>query len=153
MEYITAFTPLGMVYICQHGETITALGFGIQPAAAGIERQTPLLQEAHAQLDAYFAGKQRNFDLPLCPAGTPFQKEVWQQLQKIPFGATITYEELAERVGCPRGARAVGSACGKNPIAILIPCHRVVGKDGRLTGFAWGLERKKFLLQLEKSLT
>ena len=151
MEYQAASTPIGRVYICQEGDYITALGFA-RPAA-GMERETPLLGEAHAQLAAYFAGQRRAFQLPLCPAGTDFQKRVWKQLQKIPYGVTITYGELAQRVGCPKGARAVGGACGKNPIGILIPCHRVVGKNGSLVGFAWGEERKKFLLQLEKALT
>lgn len=150
MEYQAASTPIGKVYICQEGDYIVALGFA-RPAAE--ERETPLLGEAHAQLAAYFAGQRRGFQLPLCPAGTDFQKRVWKQLQKIPYGVTITYGELAQRVGCPKGARAVGGACGKNPIGILIPCHRVVGKDGSLVGFAWGEERKKFLLQLEKALT
>lgn len=150
MEYMAAATPLGQVFICQEGDYITALGFD---RPAGTETGTPLLQEAHGQLAAYFAGQRQGFQLPLCPAGSDFQRKVWAQLQKIPYGVTITYGELAQRIGCPKGARAVGAACGKNPIGILIPCHRVVGAGGKLTGFAWGLERKKFLLELEKSLT
>ena len=151
MVYLAVPTPLGQVYICQEGTCITALGFA-QPLA-GTAAKTPLLMEARVQLDAYFAGRRQAFSLPPCPSGTDFQKKVWKQLQKIPYGVTITYGELACRVGCPKGARAVGSACGKNPIGILIPCHRVVGQNGGLTGFAWGLDRKKYLIQLEKSLT
>ena len=117
MVYLAVPTPLGQVYICQEGTCITALGFA-QPLA-GTAAKTPLLMEARVQLDAYFAGRRQAFSLPLCPSGTDFQKKVWKQLQKIPYGVTITYGELACRVGCPKGARAVGSACGKNPIGIL----------------------------------
>lgn len=101
------------------------------------------------QLSLYFKGRLRRFDLDLDMAGTPFQKEVWQALTRIPYGATVTYGELAREMGNPNGARAVGLANGKNPIPIIVPCHRVIGKDGSLTGFGGGLPVKRFLLDLE----
>lgn len=109
----------------------------------------PILAEAQQQLDAYFAGRLRVFDLPLRPHGTSFQLAVWAALRDIPYGETISYSDLARRVGRPSAARAVGRAVGQNPIAIVVPCHRVVGTSGSLTGFAWGLECKRRLLDLE----
>ncbi|MFN8622492.1 MAG: methylated-DNA--[protein]-cysteine S-methyltransferase [Chloroflexota bacterium] len=105
--------------------------------------------EATRQLDEYFAGARRTFDLPLDPHGTPFQQEVWLQLRTIPMGTTTTYGDIAARVGRPHASRAVGAAIGRNPIAIVVPCHRVVGASGALTGFAGGVERKAALLRLE----
>jgi len=102
------------------------------------------------ELDEYFAGTRRTFDLALAPKGTAFQLAVWEQLRQIPCGATTTYGELAQRVGRPRAARAVGAAVGRNPISIIVPCHRVVGSDGSLTGFAGGLDRKRVLLAIEQ---
>lgn len=102
------------------------------------------------QLDAYFKGKLTTFDIELNIQGTDFQKKVWQQLVKIPYGETISYGELAKRIGNPKASRAVGMANGKNPISIIVPCHRVIGKNGSLTGFGGGLEAKKTLLDLEK---
>jgi methylated-DNA-[protein]-cysteine S-methyltransferase len=102
------------------------------------------------QLDEYFAGTRRAFDLALAPQGTPFQLKVWEQLRRIPCGETTTYGELARRVDRPGAARAVGAAVGRNPISIIVPCHRVVGSDGTLTGFAGGLDRKRRLLAIER---
>lgn len=107
---------------------------------------------AQAQLGEYFAGKRRHFDLPLAPRGTEFQRQVWWELANIPFGGTISYAELALRVGRPTATRAVGAANGRNPIPIVLPCHRVIGADGSLTGFGGGLPTKQFLLQLEGAL-
>jgi methylated-DNA-[protein]-cysteine S-methyltransferase len=101
------------------------------------------------QLDEYFAGARTAFDLPLAPRGTPFQRRVWEELARIPFGATVTYGELAARVGHPGAARAVGAAVARNPISIVVPCHRVVGADGTLTGYAGGVARKAYLLAHE----
>jgi len=101
------------------------------------------------QLDEYFEGKREQFDLPLAPRGTPFQQQVWQALQRIPYGRTWSYAELAEHIHNPKAIRAVGTANGANPISIIIPCHRVIGSNGTLTGYAGGLERKQLLLQLE----
>lgn len=108
------------------------------------------LGDAISQLKEYFAGQRRQFDFPLAPQGTSFQVQVWQALREIPFGTTISYGELAENVGCPKGFRAVGNANGKNPIVIVQACHRVVNSDGTLGGFSSGLHRKKYLLGLEK---
>ena len=104
--------------------------------------QTPLLQEAEEQLTEYFAGIRREFDLPLAPKGTPFQQAVWAQLLQIPYGETRTYGQLAAALGKPGAGRAVGSACHCNPLAILIPCHRVLGANGSLTGYSGGLDVK-----------
>ena len=103
-----------------------------------------------AQLDAYFAGELTTFDLPLAPRGSAFQLEVWEQLRRIPYGATISYGELARRIGDVSAARAVGAANGQNPLPIVVPCHRVIGADGSLTGFGGGLATKKFLLEHEQ---
>ncbi|MGI6585524.1 MAG: methylated-DNA--[protein]-cysteine S-methyltransferase [Lutisporaceae bacterium] len=112
--------------------------------------ETPLLKEAARQLESYFAGELKEFSLPLEPSGTDFMKQVWSALCEIPFGKTATYGEIAERIGRPKAARAVGLANNRNPIPIFIPCHRVIGADGSLTGYAGGLDMKKKLLDLEK---
>lgn len=111
-----------------------------------------VLDVARAQLDAYFNGGRRSFDLPLAPHGTPFQREVWHTLASIPFGETISYAQLAARVGRPSAMRAVGAANGRNPLPIVLPCHRVIGANGSLTGFGGGLPTKQFLLELEGAL-
>jgi methylated-DNA-[protein]-cysteine S-methyltransferase len=106
---------------------------------------------AAEQLAAYFSGELDTFDLPLDPLGTPFQRTVWAALREIPYGETVSYGELAERIGRPSAARAVGLANGRNPIGIIVPCHRVVGAGGGLTGYGGGLERKRFLLDFERA--
>ena len=116
------------------------------------EGHHPVLQRAQAQLAEYFAGARRDFDLPLAPQGTPFQRQVWWELATIPFGATISYAMLAARLGRPSATRAVGAANGRNPLPIVLPCHRVIGADGSLTGFGGGLATKQFLLRLEGAL-
>lgn len=113
------------------------------------EPNLPLFLEAARQLDAYFAREREVFDLPLQAKGTPFQQEVWAALQSIAYGQTITYGELAARVGNPNASRAVGLANGRNPLSIVVPCHRVIGAGGKLTGYGGGLERKQALLELE----
>ncbi len=110
----------------------------------------PLLLEAETQLKEYFEGKQIHFDLPLEFQGTEFQKKVWKNLQKIPYGKTYSYSDLAKKIGSPLSSRAVGAANGKNPLSIVCPCHRVIGKSGKLVGFAGGLNNKIYLLQLEQ---
>ena len=117
-----------------------------RPAAA-------TLAAAAEQLDEYFAGARTVFDLPLAPRGTPFQQRVWQALRGIPFGDTISYAELARRIETPRAVRAVGGANARNPLSIIVPCHRVVGMDGSLTGFGGGIERKRWLLGHEAART
>jgi len=118
---------------------------GRRPAPAA----TSILEETARQLDNYFAGRLRRFDLPLSPSGTPFQREVWEALCAIPYGETRTYGEMAETIGRPKAVRAVGAANGANPIPIVVPCHRVIGADGSLTGYGGGMEIKKRLLALE----
>ena len=111
-----------------------------------------LLHRAEQQLGEYFAGSRRSFDLPLAPQGTPFQREVWEALAAIPYGETSSYGQLAARVGRPSASRAVGAANGRNPLPIVLPCHRVIGANGALTGFGGGLPTKQFLLKLEGAL-
>ncbi len=113
------------------------------------EQTNAILDETRRQLDAYFAGRLKQFSIPLLPQGTPFQKEVWQALRQIPFGKTASYGEIASAINNPKAVRAVGLANSKNPIPIIIPCHRVIGKNGKMTGFAGGLWRKEWLLQHE----
>ena len=115
------------------------------------ERQDAGFSEVVDQLDAYFSGELTHFDLPLRPSGTAFQQQVYGALQEIPYGATTTYGAIARKIGRPRAVRAVGAANGRNPIPIIIPCHRVIGADGSLTGFGGGLEIKKFLLDVESA--
>ncbi|CAN5484460.1 methylated-DNA--[protein]-cysteine S-methyltransferase [soil metagenome] len=117
------------------------------PVDAG---DSPVLAEAKRQLDAYFAGETETFDLPLRPKGTPFQARVWEELRRIPHGETISYAELARRIGQPSAVRAVASANARNPLSIVVPCHRVIGTSGKLTGYAGGLDAKRFLLELER---
>ena len=139
-------SPIGPLYIAEQEGTITHLVFSPLPGEQGT---SPLLDACIQQLTAYFNGSLQQFDLPLAPKGTPFQKRVWQALQTIPYGETWSYKALAEAAESPRGFRAVGLANNKNPISILIPCHRVVGISGNLTGYGGGLDKKAFLLALE----
>lgn len=114
-------------------------------------QDTAVLKKTRQQLDEYFAGKRRDFDLPLALTGTEFQRKAWQALQKIPYGTTRTYQQQADAIQAPKATRAIGSANGRNRLFIVVPCHRVIGKDGSLTGFAGGLKTKKFLLDFEAS--
>ena len=140
-------SPLGPLTLSGTEEAVTALSFGALPGAG--DGACPLLEEAARELDAYFQGRRRIFAVPLAPAGTPFQQRVWAELREIPFGATASYGEIAARIGNPRACRAVGMANHRNPIAILIPCHRVVGRSASLVGYAGGLDIKRALLELE----
>lgn len=124
-----------------------------QPDPGGDDPRSRILAAARDQLDAYFAGGLTSFDLPLAAAGTPFQRAVWAELRKIPYGTVWSYGELARRLGNPNASRAVGAANGRNPISIVVPCHRVVGANGSLTGFGGGLERKSWLLNHEQGRT
>ena len=149
MDLLFYDSPVGRLGLMGEGEALTALALPGQPVPRIAERETPLLWEARRQLEAYFAGKLREFDLPLRPEGTPFRRQVWDELRKIPYGQVISYGELARRVGRPGAARAVGGANHHNPISILIPCHRVIAADGSLCGYGGGLELKRALLELE----
>ena len=113
------------------------------------DRRHPQLTQAKRELAEYFAGKRSRFEVPLAPEGTPFQRAVWKAIRTVGFGETISYGELARRAGCPGSARAAGAATGRNPIGIIVPCHRIVGSNGSLTGYAGGLEKKRALLALE----
>lgn len=146
-------TPIGSLTFNENNGALTHLSFSSSPKLPdGAElKETPLIKQAIAQMEEYFAGRRRQFDLPLAPCGTPFQQKVWAALQTIPYGETVSYQEIARQVGNPLGCRAVGMANNKNPIAIIIPCHRVVGKSGKLVGYAGGLNIKEYLLNLEKN--
>ena len=143
--------PIGILEITADNKAIT--GVKIIKNSPGEIRtsSSPLIREACIQLNEYFSGKRRKFDLPLSIKGTPFQQAVWKQLQEIPYGETISYSQLAKSVNNPKACRAVGSANGKNPIPIIIPCHRVISSNGRLGGFACGIDIKVWLLELEKN--
>lgn len=147
-------SPIGDLTLVEEDDAITELWMNTQPGWASecSDRLTPLLGRAKVQLDEYFAGERQSFDLPLRPNGTEFQRRVWQALLDIPYGSTQTYIGLARALGDEKATRAVGLANGKNPISILIPCHRVIGANGHLTGYGGGIERKRFLLDLESSL-
>jgi methylated-DNA-[protein]-cysteine S-methyltransferase len=149
-------SPCEQITLCSDGLAITGLYMTEHkraPQVEGWERQDdhPLLVEAERQLQSYFAGELRTFDLPLSPAGTAFQQRVWEALLDIPFGSVISYGELARRLGDPKASRAVGLANGRNPISIIIPCHRVIGVSGDLTGYGGGIDRKRTLLALEST--
>ena len=147
-------TPVGPVVLTATDEAVIGLRFGTAVPEGSVpvpeEEAAPLLREAAAQLREYFTGARRAFTLPLAPVGTEFQQRVWKALRTIPCGETRTYKQIAEQIGRNRAYRAVGMANNRNPIAILIPCHRVIGHDGRLTGYAGGLGIKERLLDLEK---
>ena len=147
-------SPIGPLTLVrdQHGLRQVNFPQNGQPAPADPEwhEDSAALAEAIRQLRAYFAGELEDFDLPLAPEGTPFQQHVWQELCRIPYGETISYGELARRIGNPNASRAVGLANGSNPIPIIIPCHRVIGSNGKLTGYGGGLPIKEKLLALER---
>ena len=147
-------SPVGPLTVAASDAGLHAIEFPndsyLLPRKDWREGDHPLLQRAQAQLDEYFAGTRTCFELPLCPQGTVFQKAVWQALSAIPYGQTRTYAQIAAQIGKPKACRAVGMANHKNPLPILIPCHRVIGADGRLTGYAGGLTIKQLLLDLER---
>jgi methylated-DNA-[protein]-cysteine S-methyltransferase len=149
-------SPVGPLLLAASDDHLCVIEFETNrhPVKRGMDWQpghNAVLREAGAQLKAYFGGRLRGFDLPLQPAGTDFQRAVWGQLAQIPYGATWSYGQLAVRVGRPTAVRAVGAANGRNPLPIVLPCHRVIGADGSLTGFGGGLPTKQFLLRLESA--
>lgn len=144
-------SPIGELFLAEKNGKICEIAPKERRARKDfIFEKTPLLLEAEKQLAQYFEGKREKFDLPLLLEGTPFQIKIWRNLIKIPYGQTISYAELAEKVGNKKAARAAGNANNKNPILIAVPCHRVIGADGKLSGFACGTDKKKFLLALER---
>ncbi|MEJ2284099.1 MAG: methylated-DNA--[protein]-cysteine S-methyltransferase [Desulfobacterales bacterium] len=142
-------SPLGTIEIVGCSDSILALDF-VEEMLPGDDEQAFCIKECLKQLGEYFKGQRQEFFLNLEPAGTEFQKSVWRHLAKIPYGKTATYGEVAEAIGKPGASRAVGSANGKNPIAIIIPCHRIIGSDGSLTGYGGGLWRKRWLIGFER---
>jgi len=150
MHQVVYESPMGKLFLAEEAGKIRWIKFS--PLSEGKEKETAVLTQAKQQLDAYFAGELREFDLPLALEGTAFQKRVWMGLQNIPYGETWSYKALAEAVDSPKGYRAVGMANNRNPISIVIPCHRVIGANGALVGYGGGLEKKEILLSLEKSV-
>ncbi len=142
-------SPVGILCLDAVEDQLVAIHFPGQVEPPKRSSSHPVLERAVEQLHEYFTGARKKFDLPLDPRGTPFQKKVWLQLRKIPWGTTISYGELAKRIGQPTASRAVGAANGKNPLSIVVPCHRVIGANGNLTGFGGGLPTKERLLRLE----
>ena len=140
-------SPIGVLEIKLDNGIV--IGLKVVENCDKVSEATGYFAEVVKQLDEYFAGKRTKFELNISPKGTEFQKKVWTELLKIPYGKTKSYQEIAEAVGKPNAQRAVGSACNKNPILLIIPCHRVVSKSGKLTGFACGIDRKEQLLKLE----
>ena len=142
-------SPLGPIEIVGGQDSIRSLDF-VDKELTGAADLPFCLKTCLKQIDEYFSGKRKEFLLKLDPQGTNFQKLVWQQLEKIPYGAVVSYGEIASVIGKPKACRAVGSANGRNPIGIIIPCHRVIGSDGRLTGYGGGLWRKEWLIEHER---
>ena len=153
--YTTFQSPLGTMTLQANQNGLLGAWFETQttqPKELGQYSETDvILNDAIVQLNEYFSGERKVFELPLAAKGTPFQQQVWQALTKIPFGETWSYQQIADEIGNPKAVRAVGLANGKNPISVVVPCHRVIGKNGKLTGYAGGVERKAKLLELEKT--
>ncbi len=150
-------SPLGEMLLASDGDALSGAWFDgqrHQPPIGPAWQQRPdlpVLRRAAAELAEYFAGERFAFDVPLAPVGTPFQRDVWRAIASVPYGGTIAYRELAARAGRPQSIRAAGAATGRNPLSIIVPCHRIVGADGALTGYAGGLTRKRALLALERA--
>ena len=149
IQFLPYNSPFGMLLIGLEDSAVVSLKLAAEFLPETLP--CPAAQDVTDQLSEYFSGTRTEFDIPLAPRGTPFQKLVWQELCRIPYGQTRTYGEIAAAIGRPGAARAVGMACNRNPIWLLIPCHRVVGKRGALTGYAGGLEMKQNLLELEQT--
>lgn len=151
-KHLTMESPLGLLAVAAVDAGVTYVHMGVEEVKEswGPEEATPVLEAAVDQLEAYFAGDLKEFDLPLAASGTDFQQRVWRELCRIPYGETVSYLDIAERIGDRKAVRAVGLANGRNPIAIVVPCHRVIGSNGKLTGYAGGLWRKERLLNLER---
>ncbi|MGH7819749.1 MAG: methylated-DNA--[protein]-cysteine S-methyltransferase [Candidatus Binatia bacterium] len=154
MRYTVTPSPLGPILVAGDAEGLRRISFQSASGAfrpdRGWVRSDRAFREAIEQLRAYFAGTLRRFDLPLSPVGTPFQRDVWRALAAVPYGETRSYGDLARAIGKPAAARAVGAASGRNPLPIVIPCHRLVGSGGELTGYYGGLHLKRALLELER---
>jgi methylated-DNA-[protein]-cysteine S-methyltransferase len=149
MNSCTIDSPLGPLQLLSDGGQLWAIHFPDQHNGAADTLDDPVLQRARRQLQQYFAGSRRQFELPLAARGTAFQRQVWRALQHIPYGELRSYRDIALALGRPTASRAVGAANGRNPLPIVVPCHRVIGSNGQLTGYAGGLDLKHFLLDLE----
>lgn len=147
--YFYEDTPIGKLCIGEKDGAITRVTWEHIPKEHVLEK-TELIQTCKQQLDEFFEGERREFDIPLQPGGTEFQKKVWNALREIPYGETCSYKDIAVAVGNPKAARAVGMANNRNPIAVIVPCHRVVGANGKMVGYAAGIDKKVWLLDLEK---
>lgn len=145
-------SPVGKIEIVEENEKIIELNIYNEKKNNIIEKDTKLLLETQKQLKEYFEGKRTKFEIPLNPKGTEFMKKVWKELLNIPYGEVRTYKEIAEKIGNSKASRAVGMANNKNPIPIIIPCHRVIGSNNKLVGYALGLDMKKYLLDLERKV-
>ncbi len=146
-------SPIGIIELTAADDALVSLYFvERQESTQSAEPLLPLLQQAREQLQEYFAGRRQVFDLPLAPRGSNFQMKVWRELRAVPYGKTVSYLDIARALGDPKAVRAVGNANGKNPISIIIPCHRVIGRDGKLIGYGGGLWRKEWLLKHEGAL-
>jgi methylated-DNA-[protein]-cysteine S-methyltransferase len=143
-------TDIGKITIAEEDGYITYVLFGHENLPDSRVNETALLKDAHKQISEYLKGERRSFDLPLSPSGTEFQQRVWKALTGIPYGETVTYEDIARKVGNEKACRAVGMANNRNPISLIIPCHRVIVKNGKLTGYGGGLGIKEYLLKLER---
>jgi methylated-DNA-[protein]-cysteine S-methyltransferase len=144
-------TPIGRIGIAEERQKITNLWLPGEPGPEHVEEnETPVLAEAFQQLSQYLNGERKEFTVPLAPSGTPFQMKVWDCLRTIPYGQTRSYGKVASLIGSPKAARAVGMANNRNPIAVFVPCHRVIGSNGKLVGYAGGLDLKERLLEIEK---
>jgi methylated-DNA-[protein]-cysteine S-methyltransferase len=152
--FTTVDSPIGELLLVSDGEALTGLSMQDARRPRPIEPhwQPAPLDEPRRQLEEYFAGERTTFELPLRPHGSDFQRDVWRALTEIPYGETRSYGEIARRIGRPDAVRAVGAANGANPIAVIVPCHRVISADGSLTGFGGGLERKRTLLDIERGV-
>jgi methylated-DNA-[protein]-cysteine S-methyltransferase len=148
--YTTMPSPIGELLLTGNGAALTRLHMSPFTIEADWQRDDDALRNYVAQLEEYFSGQRRDFDIPVEPAGTPFQLSVWRALCEIPYGETWSYLQLATRIGNPKACRAVGLANGRNPIAVVVPCHRVIGANGSLTGYGGGMDRKRTLLDLER---
>jgi len=143
-------SPIGLLKIISDGTSILSCNFVEEERR--ISKEMPkIIVRTFTQFEEFFRKERKNFDVPIAPAGTDFQQKVWRELLHVPYGKTITYKELASRIGQEKAVRAVGNANGKNPISIIIPCHRVIGSDGNLVGYGGGLDRKKWLLEFERN--
>ena len=156
--FIYKQTPVGDLVIGESEGFITYLLFSTELKMNEMRKnnyvveETSLIKKAKQQLDEYFAGARKDFDLPLKPSGTEFQMKVWEALKEIPYGETRSYQQIGGRIGCPKASRAVGQANNRNPISVIIPCHRVIGANGKLTGYGGGIDIKEKLLALESEL-